>query len=156
MPRSKPRQEPVAAGLEPYWQTEDGKSVRLYLGDVIEVLRGLPEQSVHTVITSPPYWGLRCYGTAAAFPTEQQAREWAEATSARWNQDRGAGGRVRFPVLGVSWDEVKKAWVGRVGSETLWEDGSWCAYGSEPAPEGYIAHEQERFAWCPDQRLLSG
>jgi DNA modification methylase len=32
-------------------------------GDVIEVLRTLPDQFVHCCITSPPYWGLRDYGT---------------------------------------------------------------------------------------------
>jgi DNA modification methylase len=35
----------------------------LYTGDVLSVLAGLPEESVHTVVTSPPYWGLRDYGT---------------------------------------------------------------------------------------------
>jgi DNA modification methylase len=39
----------------------------LYYGaDCRETLRGLPEQSVHTVVTSPPYWGLRDYGTGDA------------------------------------------------------------------------------------------
>ena len=32
-------------------------------GHVLEVLRTLPEESVHCVVTSPPYWGLRTYGT---------------------------------------------------------------------------------------------
>ena len=31
-------------------------------GDVLEELRGMPSESVHCVITSPPYWGLRDYG----------------------------------------------------------------------------------------------
>jgi DNA modification methylase len=35
----------------------------LYCGDVLSVLAGLPEESVHCVVTSPPYWGLRDYGT---------------------------------------------------------------------------------------------
>jgi DNA modification methylase len=35
----------------------------LYTGDVMEVLRALPDESVHCVVTSPPYWGLRDYGT---------------------------------------------------------------------------------------------
>jgi DNA modification methylase len=35
----------------------------LYVGDVREVLRDLPAESVHCVVTSPPYWGLRDYGT---------------------------------------------------------------------------------------------
>lgn len=37
-------------------------SVRILLGDVRERLRGLPAESVHCVVTSPPYWGLRDYG----------------------------------------------------------------------------------------------
>ena len=36
----------------------------LYTGDVLEVLALLPDESVHCVVTSPPYWGLRDYGTA--------------------------------------------------------------------------------------------
>ena len=32
-------------------------------GHVIEVLRALPAESAHRVVTSPPYWGLRTYGT---------------------------------------------------------------------------------------------
>ena len=31
-------------------------------GEVREVLRQLPEESIHCVVTSPPYWGLRDYG----------------------------------------------------------------------------------------------
>ena len=39
----------------------------LYYGqDVRETLRSLPEASVHTIVTSPPYWGLRDYGTGDA------------------------------------------------------------------------------------------
>ena len=34
------------------------------IGDSLEVLRTMPDESVHCVITSPPYWGLRDYGTA--------------------------------------------------------------------------------------------
>src|SRR3974377_923934 len=33
-------------------------------GDCRAMLPTLPEQSVHCVVTSPPYWGLRDYGTA--------------------------------------------------------------------------------------------
>ncbi|MCG8400873.1 MAG: hypothetical protein MJA84_04675, partial [Firmicutes bacterium] len=37
---------------------------RFYLGDALEVLKTLPDQSVHCCVSSPPYWGLRDYGTA--------------------------------------------------------------------------------------------
>ncbi len=34
---------------------------RLFIGNANEVLDGVPERSVHTCITSPPYFGLRSY-----------------------------------------------------------------------------------------------
>ncbi len=34
----------------------------LYVGDALEVLRTLPDESVQCCVTSPPYWGLRDYG----------------------------------------------------------------------------------------------
>lgn len=37
-------------------------TVRVLTGDCREVLATLPDESVHCVVTSPPYWGLRCYG----------------------------------------------------------------------------------------------
>ena len=36
----------------------------ILVGDCIEVLATLPSGHFHTCITSPPYWGLRDYGTA--------------------------------------------------------------------------------------------
>ena len=38
--------------------------IRLLPGDCREVLATLPANSVHCVVTSPPYYGLRDYGTA--------------------------------------------------------------------------------------------
>jgi DNA modification methylase len=39
-------------------------SVRIINADVLAGLAELPDESVHCVVTSPPYWGLRDYGTA--------------------------------------------------------------------------------------------
>jgi DNA modification methylase len=41
---------------------EPEMSVRILKGDCRDVLRTLPDESVHCVVTSPPYWGLRDYG----------------------------------------------------------------------------------------------
>jgi DNA modification methylase len=46
--------------VKPY--LDDG-DVRLYNGDALTVLRDLPDESVQMCVTSPPYWGLRDYGT---------------------------------------------------------------------------------------------
>ena len=37
--------------------------IKVYVGDNRETLKNLADESVHTCITSPPYWGLRDYGT---------------------------------------------------------------------------------------------
>ena len=39
-------------------------SIKVINGNCLEMLDQLPEQSVNTCVTSPPYWGLRDYGTA--------------------------------------------------------------------------------------------
>jgi len=35
---------------------------RILVGDVLEKLKEIPEESIDCVVTSPPYWGLRDYG----------------------------------------------------------------------------------------------
>ena len=44
--------------------------VRILVGDCLELLRTLPDESVHCVVTSPPYWGLRDYGVEGAIGLE--------------------------------------------------------------------------------------
>jgi DNA modification methylase len=46
--------------MKPYLTDAD---VTLYLGDALDVLRELPDESVHCCVTSPPFYGLRDYGT---------------------------------------------------------------------------------------------
>ena len=45
-------------------------SVRILTGDVRDMLATLPDGSVHCVVTSPPYWGLRDYGVAGQIGME--------------------------------------------------------------------------------------
>ena len=35
----------------------------IYEGHALEILKSFPAESVDCVVTSPPYFGLRCYGT---------------------------------------------------------------------------------------------
>ena len=37
-------------------------SHKILVGDVLDRLAEIPDESVHCCVTSPPYWGLRCYG----------------------------------------------------------------------------------------------
>jgi DNA modification methylase len=45
-------------------------------GDVREVLPTLPDESVHCVVTSPPYWGLRDYGVEGQLGLERTPEEY--------------------------------------------------------------------------------
>jgi DNA modification methylase len=54
-------------------------SVRILLGDCRDRLRELPDESVHCVVTSPPYFGLRDYGAAGQIGMETSPNEFVEA-----------------------------------------------------------------------------
>ena len=49
---------------------------RILTGDVIEQLATLPAQSVHCVVTSPPYYGLRDYGVDGQIGLESSPAEY--------------------------------------------------------------------------------
>ena len=51
---------------------------RLLRGDVRETLRDLPDGSVQTCVTSPPYWGLRDYGADGQIGLERTPDAYVE------------------------------------------------------------------------------
>lgn len=51
----------------PYY-SESG--IEIYHGDALAVLKTLPDESVQTCVTSPPYWGLRDYQIAGQLGLE--------------------------------------------------------------------------------------
>jgi DNA modification methylase len=46
-------------GVDPFY-ADDWLTV--YEGDTLDVMRGMPDGTIHSAITSPPYYGLRDYG----------------------------------------------------------------------------------------------
>lgn len=65
--------------LEPYWS--DGQ-VTLHLGDALEVLRQLPDGFADCCVTSPPYYGLRDYGTEGQYGLEDSPGEYVQTMAA--------------------------------------------------------------------------
>lgn len=53
-------------------------TVRIIIGDAREQLKLLPSNSVHCVVTSPPYWGLRDYGVDGQIGQEDNFEEWLQ------------------------------------------------------------------------------
>ncbi|WP_025114411.1 DNA-methyltransferase [Lysinibacillus fusiformis] len=52
---------------------------KIYQGHCLEVLKTLPNESVNTVVTSPPYWGLRDYGVEGQIGLENSVEEYVTA-----------------------------------------------------------------------------
>jgi DNA modification methylase len=53
-------------------------SVRILVGDCMERLDELPDESVHCCVTSPPYWGLRDYGEEGQIGLEETPEAYVE------------------------------------------------------------------------------
>ena len=53
--------------------------IKILQGNCLEVLKDLPEQSVNTCITSPPYWGLRNYQEEEQLGLEDTPEEFVES-----------------------------------------------------------------------------
>ena len=54
------------------------ESVTLHLGDALEVAQSMDDGSVDCIVTSPPYFGLRDYGTEGQYGLEASPAEYVE------------------------------------------------------------------------------
>ena len=57
--------KPAARPADEPFLYRRGGPVSLHLGDARKVLAALPDASVDCLVTSPPFWGLRDYGTGS-------------------------------------------------------------------------------------------
>lgn len=65
--------------MKPYF---DDDTVQLLLGDALETLRTLPDESVDCIVTSPPYFGLRDYGVPGQYGLEASPAEYVKTMRA--------------------------------------------------------------------------
>jgi len=110
-------------------------------GHVLDVLKKLPDESVDTVITSPPYWGgLRDYGeeTYTIWDGDLACKhEWAECSQ-----------KFSKPHHGVSSNTLKVASVTKDAENKSFSSGEFCKrcgawrgqLGHEPFLNLYIEH----------------
>ncbi len=63
-------------------------SIRIIKGDCREMLKTLPDESVHCVVTSPPYWGLRDYGVAGQLGMEPSFTDYIETMAGVFREVR--------------------------------------------------------------------
>jgi DNA modification methylase len=63
-------------------------AVEIHVGDCRKVLADMPDQSVHCIVTSPPYFGLRDYGVDGQIGLEQTPAAYVEELVAVFRQCR--------------------------------------------------------------------
>lgn len=110
---------------------------QILIGDCRELLKTLPDASVHCVVTSPPYWGLRSYGTDPQVWQNGHEpcveHQWGEAEHVK-----KSGGTKGLPY------ELNK-WIDRT-TNTCSICGAWRGeLGLEPTPELYVEHITQIF-----------
>lgn len=102
-------------------------------GNALEVLAGLPEASVQMCVTSPPYWGLRAYGTNAQVwgGDQDYKHEWqasivplGSGDDKSFRRDKAAG--IKRESTQPGFCAKCNAWSGELGLE--------------PTPELYVEH----------------
>ena len=103
----------------------------LLLGDAVARLKELSAGSVQTCVTSPPYWGLRDYGTAEWEGGDAECghrkNHFGKNPSKKQLSNKGSAeghGRIVYR------DECKKCGAKRIDRQL----------GLEPTPEEYVAN----------------
>jgi DNA modification methylase len=92
----------------------------LHQGDVLVRLRELPDESVHCVVTSPPYWGLRDYGVEGQLGLEATPEEYVQKLADIFRELRSVLRRD-----GTLWLNIGDTYF-----------GSWGNYGGQNRGQG--------------------
>lgn len=114
----------------------------ILVGDVLEKIREIPDESVDCVVSSPPYWGLRDYGEKGQWGLEPDFSQYLQKLSCLMDQVRRVlkktgtvwinlgdtylqkkcGNLARKSRAGIPWrfyiDCIDKGWIAR--NEIVW------------------------------------
>lgn len=113
--------------------------IKYIVGDCRKVLKTLPDQSVHMIITSPPYWGLRDYGLP---PLVWDGDEDCQHV---WGKEQITHQRGKVGGHSTLDGGLQAGGDGRLQEAS---QGQWCqrcgawrgSLGLEPSPDLYVSH----------------
>lgn len=128
-------------------------STRILVGDVRERLAELPADSVHCVVTSVPYWGLRSYDT----PPQVWGGDFAchhDFTAPIRSKKRGSTPGTSTLEGHRDGQTLRKNEAAEAGhGQHCRHCGAWLGeHGQEPLPDLWLAHEIE--IWRAVRRVL--
>lgn len=114
----------------------------VYNTDALTALAQMPDESAQCCVTSPPYWGLRSYGTDPVVwdATVECEHEWGDSS---WSNPNGSGGQGAASVkqhTSAGSNHLDYS-MRVVPSNTCAICGAWRGeLGLEPTPELYVQH----------------
>jgi DNA modification methylase len=118
---------------------------QILVGHVVDRLRSMRAGLVHCVVTSPPYWGLRAYGTPVQIwgGDPAHAHEWGDpvAVSKRSGSSDQSGKNGGLGNAGENGAASRGITRGAFCSCGAWRG----ELGLEPTPELYVQHIVEVF-----------
>lgn len=125
-------------------------SVRILRGDCMDVLKGLPDESVHCIVSSPPYWRQRDYGMAGQLGLEASPEEFIDKLVAIFRECR----RI-LRTDGTAWVNLGDKWAsgGNGGGGSFMEERSeaWAHVkankGWRSPPAGYKDKDLVGIPW---------
>jgi len=91
-----------------------GRDWRVIVGDVIDGLRTLPDNSIQCCVTSPPYWALRDYGVDGQIGLEPTPKAFTDKMVEVFNEVR----RVLRPD-GTCWVNIGDSYATNTGGGGL-------------------------------------
>ncbi len=120
------------------------KRNHIYQGHVLDIFKTLPDGCVDMIVTSPPYYGLRAYGT------NPQIWDAQEGCDHDWNSGIAAAGDIRHRATDATIVRSNKSF----GKEYRPNESNFCSkcnawrgeLGLEPTPELYIKHLVQIFS----------
>lgn len=108
----------------------------IFNGDVLDVLKALPDESVDMCITSPPYYGLRDYGTAKWVGGDPNCDHIDKIPSTTWKSNKEKQKEMSIKLFGGQYKHIcKKCGAIRIDKQI----------GLEETPEEYVEKLVEVF-----------
>lgn len=111
--------------------------INILIGDCRETLKTLPDESVHCCVTSPPYWGLRDYGTGKWEGGDPACDHRGRSQTSTLNEWKNGGGqKYKEETGGMPFaGECGKCGAKRIDAQL----------GLEKTPEEYVANMVQVF-----------
>ena len=104
-------------------------SIKILQGNCLDRLRDLPEKSVNTCVTSPPYWGLRDYGTGEWVGGDPDC---LHMRTNKMNKENITGQKAMFDQVNAVGDSIYKSECPKCGATRKDEQ-----LGLEETPEQF-------------------